>query len=151
MKSLLSSKPFALLLFVLAASVLSAVAHAADSANIRAYLIQGSNEGGGVDSSLSQYQSDLKHNLPFDTFKRQGTGSANIAVPGAGSINVGNGQTVNLKVDPASNGKIRISAQWKQGGKKLVDITVDASKGRPTVLVGPSSGTGRLILLLVAN
>lgn len=151
MKSLLSSKSLTLLLFALAAAVFSSGAFAADSTNIRAYLIKGSNDGGGVDSSLSQFQSNLKQSLPFNTFKIQGTGSANIAVPGSGGIVLGSGQTVSLKADPASNGKLLISVQWKQGGKKLVEIVVEASKGNPTVLVGPSSGSGRLILLLVAN
>jgi hypothetical protein len=138
-------------LFALIATLFGGVAQAADSINIRAALILGSNEGGGVDPSLRQYERNLKKVLPFDTFKNRGSSRARINVPGSNTIALGGEHHVSVQVDPAADGKYRISAQWKRSGRTLVNTTVVASKNRPTVLVGPSSGKGRVILLLIAH
>lgn len=137
-------------LLAIFATLFASVAQGADSINIRATLILGSNEGGGVDASLHQYERNLKKVLPFDTFKDRGSSRASVAVPGSNIIGLSREHDVSVKVDPAGNGKYRISAQWKRSGHTLVNTTVVASKDRPTVLVGPSSGDGRMILLLIA-
>lgn len=125
---------------------------AADTVNIQATLILGTNDGQGVDSALRQYETNLKRALSsFDTFKRQGSGSASIAVPGSSKISIGAGQSVAVDVKPAGDGKYRIAANWAKGSQTYIDLEVVASKGRPTVLVGPNSGSGKLILLLIAN
>ncbi|EDY81736.1 hypothetical protein VDG1235_1354 [Verrucomicrobiia bacterium DG1235] len=126
-------------------------ATAADSVRIKATLILGTNDGGGVDGSLRQYEKNLKRVLPFDTFKSQGSGSANVSLPGSSRIGIGGGQTVNVDVQSTGDSKYRIAARWSKGGQTYINTTVVASKNRPTVLVGPSSGGGKLILLLVAN
>ncbi|MBD5780498.1 hypothetical protein IEN85_13440 [Pelagicoccus sp. NFK12] len=138
-------------LVAILATFLTSLAQAADSINIRATLILGSNDGGGVDASLHQYERNLKKVLPFDTFRNQGSSRARVAVPGSNIIGLSGEHDVSVKVDPAGDGKYRISAQWKRSGHTLVNTTVVASKDRPTVLVGPSSGNGRIILLLIAH
>ncbi|MDQ8179286.1 hypothetical protein [Pelagicoccus sp. SDUM812005] len=151
MKNFRAPQFAAFALIAILANCLANVAHAADSINIRATLILGSNEGGGVDSSLHQYETNLKKVLPFDTFKNQGSSRARVSVPGSNIIGLSGEHDVSVKVDPAGDGKYRISAQWKRSGHTLVNTTVVASKDRPTVLVGPSSGNGRIILLLIAH
>lgn len=139
------------LAIALAAALSTPAAHAADTVSISAVLILGSNEGAGVDAALRPYEQNLKKHLRFDTFKRLGGGRTNVALPGLGAIAVGDGQSVALSAQPAGDGKYRISAQWTKGSHTLVNTTVVASKGLPTVLVGPSSGGSRTILLMVAE
>ncbi|MDQ8185611.1 hypothetical protein [Pelagicoccus sp. SDUM812002] len=151
MKNYRAPKLASLVLIAIFNSLFASVSVAADSINIRATLILGSNEGGGVDASLSQYERNLKKILPFDTFKNQGSSRASVSVPGSNIIGLSGEHDVSVKVDPAGDGKFRISAQWKRSGHTLVNTTVVASKDRPTVLVGPNSGNGRIILLLIAH
>ncbi|MDQ8202002.1 hypothetical protein [Pelagicoccus sp. SDUM812003] len=120
--------------------------HAADDARIQATLILGTNDGGGVDSQLKRYEKNLKRVLRFDTFRQKGSGSASVSLPGKASINVGQGQSVSIEASDAGGGKLRIAARWAQ-----ISTTVVTPRGQPTVLVGPASGSGKLILLLVAN
>ncbi|MBC2607688.1 hypothetical protein [Pelagicoccus albus] len=129
------------------AAIAASSVHAAEKVTINATLIIGSNDGGGVDAPLRQYEKNLKRVLPFDTFKRQGGGRASIYVPGRGSIGLGGGQNVGVSAESAGEGRYRISAQWKRGNQTMVNTTVVASKNRPTVLVGG----GQYILILIAN
>ncbi len=151
MKHLRATKLAALALLAIFATSLTSVALAAETISIKATLILGSNEGGGVDASLHQYERNLKKILPFDTFKDKGSSRANVSVPGSNIIGLSEEHDVSVKVDPAGDGKYRISAQWKRSGHTIVNTTVVASKDRPTVLVGPASGNGRVILLLIAH
>lgn len=126
-------------------------ADAADSVSVRATLILGTNDGGGVDGQLRQYERNLKRVLPFNTFAQQGSGSASVATPGEARISIGGGQAVNVKVERAEGGKFRIAARWTRGQQTYINTTVVAAPDRPTVLVGPSAQGGKLILLLVAK
>ena len=147
-------KRLTLLLFALIALFASvsvtASARAAD-ASVTAILIQGSNEGGGVDSQLRRYERHLSHMLPFDTFKQRGQGSSRVSLPGNGSIDIGGGQLVAVKVEDGGGDKLRITARWTDGNRTLINTTIVSSRGKPTVLGGPSSGNGKLILLLIAQ
>ncbi len=151
MKNVRAQKLASIAVIAIFATLFASLASAADNINIRATLILGSNEGGGVDPSLHQYERNLKKVLPFDTFKDQGSSRASVSVPGSNIIGLSGEHDVSVKVDPAGDGKYRISAQWKRSGHTLVNTTVVASKDRPTVLVGPASGNGRIILLLIAR
>lgn len=128
---------------------------AADSVNIRVTLILGNNEGGGIDSQLQRYERHLKRVVSrFDTFRQQGSGSTSISTPGSGTINIGGGHQVTISVTDAGDtgsGKLRIATRWSQGGHILIDTTIVSSRKQPTVLGGPSSGNGKLILLLEAR
>lgn len=144
------TKLFSAFLLLAFAAMLVPSTFAADSARIQATLILGSNEGGGVDSHLRKYERNLKRVLPFDTFKQQGSGSAQIAVPGNGSVSIGGGHQVSLSVADAG-GKLRITAKWTKGNRTYINTTVVTAPNQPTVLGGPSEGQGKLILLLVAQ
>lgn len=123
----------------------------AEEAQIQATLIMGSNENGGVDGQLQRYERHLKRVFRYDTFKQQGQGSARVAVPGTGSISIGGGNRLSLDVSDAGSDKLRIAAKWTNGGRVLVNTTVVSPRDQPTVLGGPASGGGMLILLLVAR
>lgn len=140
-----------LLLIGLALLLATPQAHAAESVSVRATLILGTNDGGGVDRQLRQYERNLKRVLPFNTFTQQGSGSASVTPPGEARISIGGGQAVHVKVENAGEGKFRIAARWTRGEQSYINTTVVASPDRPTVLVGPSAQGGKLILLLVAK
>lgn len=150
MKRISQLLPF---LFACAVALLCSAssALAADAVNIRATLILGTNDGGGVDGQLRQYERNLKRVLPFDTFKQQGAGSANVTPPGEANIGIGDGHVVHARVEEAGDGKYRIAARWTKGDHAYINTTVVASSNRPTVLGGPSANGGNLILLLVVK
>ncbi len=138
--------------FALLAALSAASSASAADASVSAVLILGSNDGQGVDASLKDYAPQLQRVLSsFDTFKQKGQGSAKIALPGSGSISVGGGQKVDLKVEDAGSGRLRIAANWTENGRPLINTIIVTGRNQPTVLGGPSSGGGTLILLLVAR
>ena len=126
-------------------------ASAADTARVQATLILGSNDGGGVDPQLRQYERNLQRVLGFDTFRQQGSGTAQVSLPGSGSISIGGGHRVAVTAESAADGKLRVAARWTQGDRTYVNTTVVTGLGQPTVLVGPAAGSGKLILLIVAR
>lgn len=154
MKKALHNPLACLAALALAALFFTPIAQAADNVKVNAVLIAGSNDGGGVDSSLRQYESKLKANIPkVDTFKRLGGGRADISLPGSKTMNLGSGQTVAVDVKPTSNGKLQITIEWKRGSQRLLKTIVESSKNNPnpTVLGAPGPGDGKYILLLFAN
>lgn len=124
---------------------------AAESVSVKATLIHGSNEGGGVDAQLRQYERNLRRVLGFDTFRQQGSGSAGISTPGSATINMGGGHSVAINLTEAGDDKLRIATRWTKGGQAFINTTVVTARNQPTVLVGPASGEGKQILLLVAR
>ena len=138
-------------LSILAGLAIAPAAQAADSVNIHATLILGSNQGGGVDGQLKRYERHLKRVFRFDTFQQKGGGASNVAIPGSGTVNVGGGHQISVNVTDAGNDKLRIAAKWTKSGRALINTTIVSSRNQPTVLGGPASGEGKLILLLVAN
>lgn len=138
--------------FALLASLSAASSVSAADTSVSAILILASNDGQGVDAPLKSYAAHLQRVFSsFDTFKQKGQGSAKIALPGSGSISVGAGQKVDLKVEDAGGGRLRIAANWTENGRLLVNTTVVTGRDQPTVLGGPSSGGGTLFLFLVAR
>ena len=142
---------FIALAFIALASAFASSTAQAETINVNAILILGSNDNAGIDSSLQKYAKKLTEHLRFDTFKLQSSSRASLPVPGSNIIGMSEEHSVSIKVDSAADGKYRISAQWKRGPQTIVNTTVVASKNRETVLVGPSNDGKRLILLLVAN
>ena len=140
----------ALALLLLASLALAAPAQA-EGIDVSATLILGTNDGQGVDGALSRYEQNLKRVFPFDTFKLQGQASGSIESPGTSRLSLGDGHTLELSSSEANGDKIRLAARWTQGDRTLINTTVVASKGNPTILGGPSQGSGKLILLLVAR
>lgn len=147
MKNFLRHRVFLTLAFCLATFALSSTAHA-ESLSISTTLIRGSNEGGGTDASLKQYESKLKHHFPYDTFKSVGSSSTSLEVPGSGSLKI-SGNSVTFNATPDGSGRYRISARWTKDGKTLQNTTVVTSKNSPTVLASSSRGDSTLILLFV--
>lgn len=150
MKYIRLPKLVALILITLASAFATSTAQA-EKLTVNAILILGSNDNGGIDSSLQKYAKNLTQHFRFDTFKQYSTSRASVPVPGSNIIGMAEEHSVSIKVDSATDGKYRISAQWKRGPQTIVNTTVVASKNRETVLVGPSNDGKRLILLLVAN
>ena len=126
-------------------------AHAAQPARVNAILILGSNSGTGVDPQLQRYERHLKRVAPFDSFQHRGQGERAVTVPGSGEIVIDRHHLVSFDVAPAEDGKLRIAAKWSNAGKTLIQTTVVTPRNQPTVLGGPSSNGGKLILMLVAR
>ena len=85
------------LALILAVSLLPLPCPAADGASVHALLISASNQKGGSDPKLATHESTLRRNLPFDTFRLTGEGSASVAAGGRASLSLGRGHRLELQ------------------------------------------------------
>ena len=118
----------------LAAGVLPLTGHAADSTSVHALLISASNQKGGSDPKLSGYESTLRRNLPFDTFRLTGEGSTAIASGGRSSVALGRGHRLELQSEKGGGSGIRLKVQWMDGNKVVMNTTLTLQPGVPAVL-----------------
>lgn len=116
-------------------------AHAADRASLQAILITASNESGKTDPRLARYEPTLRRILRFESYRFAGQGSAALTVPGTGTVNLGNGQHLEIAADDSSRG-LRLRVTWKQGDRTLMETGLSLNPGVPAVLGGPATGKG---------
>ena len=115
--------------------------HAADQASVQAILITASNDPGRTDPRLARYEPTLRRILRFESYRFVGQGSANLASPGSGTINLGNGQQLDITAEDSSRG-LRLRFVWKQGRRTLMETGLSLNPGVPAVLGGPGTGNG---------
>lgn len=116
-----------------------ATAHAAEHASVQAILITASNEPGKTDPRLARHEPTLRRILRFESYHFIGQGSTQLAVPGEGRINLGQGQHLEITADEVSRG-LRLRVTWKQGGRTLMETGLSLHAGVPAVLGGPATG-----------
>ncbi len=106
-------------------------------------LVEVSNAGRGVDSSLKDVASALQGQLSFNSYRLVSSGST--ALP------AGNTKTSLSGYSVACDGpQNALTITILHGRKKLVSTTVNLRNGHPVLLGGfPSSG-GKLIIVFVA-
>ena len=145
-----------LLPFVLGLTLLP-FTHAADTAakaSFSAILVSASKEKGPVDPKLAAYDSNLRRLLRFESFKYLGQGSANIALPGSGTVNLGAGQALALNTEESDGKLIKVAVRWQQGDRLLMKTGLALKPGVPAIVGGPSqdaAGTAVYAVILTAH
>lgn len=124
----------ALIALALAAGLLPLTGHAADSTSVHALLISASNQKGGSDPKLAAYESTLRRNLPFDTYRLTGEGTTAIAAGGRSSVALGRGHHLELQSEKGDGSGIRLKVQWMNGNKVVMNTTLTLQPGVPAVL-----------------
>ncbi len=139
-----------LLWALLLATALSSTAAAADdTVSVRGILVSASREAGETDKSLAPYEANLRRILRFESFRRLGAGRAKAALPGEGSFNVGQGQTLRFHAEEAGEGRVRIQLEWQGGSRTFMRTGLILRSGVPAVLGGPSQPDGGVYALIV--
>lgn len=126
--------------------------HAATS-SINVVMIHGSNQNAEVHPRLKQYERNLKRIFKYTSYDLKGNGNTSVNLPGNSSINIGNGHSVQVRAEPSNGGKIKLTVVWAKSGRKLINTTMNVSRGHPTILGGPAArdGNGKLMLLIIAR
>lgn len=127
---------------LLAAILCAAPAFAGSSVSIR--LVQADNSGSGVGGGLDDVSELLKSNLPFNSFKLVSSGS--VQLPAGGSAGLGQGFAAQCK---GSQDSMQITVT--RGGKKVLDTKVGLQDDVPLILGGFPAGSGKLMLVLLAQ
>lgn len=122
----------ALTALLLAVAPVSLSAAAGGATSVRAIAFVGSNAPGATDSRLAPYESVLRGNLPFQSFRYVGESSATVSPGGTASLSLPGGTRVQLEGDASGTVKVH------RGGNVLV-----VAPGRPVVfMAGPPTGKG---------
>ncbi len=141
-----------LLTLALVAGLLTPAATAADGASVNALLITASNQKGGSDRRLAAYEATLRRNLPFDTFRLAGEGSARVGAGGRASISLGRGHQLALQSEAGRGAGIRLKVDWTSGGKTLMSTSLTLQPGVPAVLGRRGGDDGEVpVVLLIAR
>ena len=119
--------------------------------SVHALLITASNRKGGSDPKLADYESTLRRNLPFDTFRLTGEGSTAIAGGGRATISLGRGHRLELESEKGGGG-IRLKVQWMNGNKSVMSTSLTLRPGVPAVLGRRGGDEGEVpVVLLIAR
>lgn len=124
----------------------------AASTPVRAILVYASNkkEKGGVDRRLAPYAENLKRNLPFDTFRHGGEGSALLPKDGTATITFAGDHRIELRDEPGAD--LRLATYWMKSAEVIVSTTLTLVPGVPAVLVRRGAGDGEVpVVLLIAR
>lgn len=130
-----------------------AIAAEGGSARVRALLVIASNEKGEADARLSAYEPNLRQILRFESYRLAGEGSATLASPGKGSLNLGQGHSLALESQKSDSGGVRLQVNWQANGRSFMNTALVLRPGVPVVLGGPSSGKGGEVwaVIVIAN
>jgi hypothetical protein len=137
------------LALILAVSLLPLPCPAADGASVHALLISASNQKGGSDPKLATHESTLRRNLPFDTFRLTGEGSASVAAGGRASLSLGRGHRLELQSEKGGGPGIRLKVEWLNGDKTVMSTSLTLQPGVPAVLGRRGGDEGEVPVVLV--
>ena len=141
-----------LCLLVLGALLAHAPAAAAEAASIHALLISASREKGTTDPRLQPYETNLRRILRFESFRFVGEGTARLATPGKGQLGLVQGHRLEIEAEKGDGPRLRLNVRWTSGGRTLLDQPLAVTRGTPAILVGPSSGPGQALgIILIAD
>lgn len=128
------------LVLIATALGLASVARAEGRASVEGILITASNDRGQTDGRLSSYEPTLKRILRFESYRFVGEGSTSLAVPGEGSVGLGNGHELEITAEQSDGKTIHAKVRWIAGGRTLMSTGLVLRPGVPAVLGGPSTG-----------
>lgn len=109
-------------------------ARAAGSSSVHAILITASNQKGGADPRLAPYEATLRRNLPFESFRYVGEGSAAVAASARATLSLGRSHRLELEGEKSDGRGIRVKVKWFDGGRELMSTTLVLQPGVPAVL-----------------
>lgn len=135
-------KTVRILLALALTALLLPIVHAADRAGIQGILIAASNQPGKSDQRLAPYEPTLKRILRFQSYRYIGSDTGTLALPGEGSLSIGQGQQLQLTTDRSDSSGIHVRVRWLSGGKSLMNTGLVLRPGVPAVLGGPATGNG---------
>lgn len=136
------------LALVFATGVMPLAGQAAEGASVQALLISASNQKGGSDARLAAYETTLRRNLPFNTFRLDGEGTAAISAGKSASLALGRGHKLELQSEGGGGG-IRLKVQWLNGTKVVMNTTLTLQPGVPAVLGRRGGDEGEVPVVLV--
>lgn len=119
----------------------------AQAITMQATLIEASNQAAQPDPHLKDYTPNLQRIFRYNSYRMISRNTTKCDVPGAGAISVA-GHHIKFNTQPADGNRVRLAIDWVQGKKLLMKTTVTANRAQPTVLGGPSTDNGKLILVL---
>jgi hypothetical protein len=122
--------------------LLTAATSLAGSLSMR--LVEASNTGSGIEKSLGDVASALKAQLPFSSYKLIASGATTL--PANGSRTSLGGYTVTCAGPQTS-----LTIQITKGRQQLANTTVNLRSGRPLLLGGFPSKSGKLIVVFIAR
>jgi hypothetical protein len=146
-------RPIHIVLALVATAILLPLgAAAADGASVHALLISASNRKGVPDPKLAEYETTLRRNLPLDTFRLTGEGSARIAAGGQASVSLGQGHRLDLTSEKGGGPGIRLKVQWTSGNRVVMNTALTLQPGVPAVLGRRGGDESEVpVVLLVAK
>lgn len=140
------------LLTTLLAAALWLPLSAADGASVQALLISASNRKGAPDPKLAEYEPTLRRNLPLDTFRLTGEGSAKLAPGAQASVSLGQGHRLDLQSEKGDGPGIRLKVQWTSGSRVVMNTALTLQPGVPAVLGRRGGDDGEVpVVLLIAK
>lgn len=141
------------LLFVLcfAAGLLPSPARAAEGASIQAILIIASNAKREADPKLARYEATLRRNLPFESFRYAGEGSASVPEGRSTSLALGRGHSLELEAERGGGRGIRLKVRWVGEGRELMTTALVLQPGVPAVLGRRGDEPETPVVLVIAR
>ncbi|MDO8540392.1 MAG: hypothetical protein Q7S40_08110 [Opitutaceae bacterium] len=127
------------------------VAHAADGVSVRAILIIASNAKGASDPKLAPYEATLRRNLPFESFRYAGEGSASVSAGGQAKLSLGRGHRLELDSEKGGGRGIRVKVRWTDDGRELMTTALVLQPGVPAVLGRRGDQAEVPVVLMIAN
>ena len=120
---------------------LAPIARAADSAGLQGMLITASNERGETDRRLAPFEPTLRRILRFESYRFVGEDSASLAIPGKGSLSLGQGHELEIETERSDGAALHVKVRWISRGRTLMNTGLVLRPGVPAVLGGPSTGS----------
>ncbi len=123
------------------ASLLFAIAPvvglAAGNTSVRAIAFVASHDRGPTDQQLAPYESVLRNNLRFESFRYLAESSAAVAPGSAATISLPGGR---IRVESDPSGSVRVEHNG---------TVVTVARGRPAVFMGGPAGKGQVSGIIV--
>lgn len=116
---------------------------------LRAILVSASREAGKTDRALADYEATLRRILRFESFKQLGAGRAKVAIPGEGSVALGQGHQLAVTTEPAGGDRLRVQLEWTGNGHSLMRTGLVLRPGVPAVLGGPARNDNEVYAVIV--
>jgi hypothetical protein len=116
---------------------------------IEAVLVVAAKTPGKSDPRLAAYDATLRRVLRFESFQYIGRASIALATPGSGSLNLGAGQRLELKTEPAADQLIRVQVGWFAGPRAHMNTRLDLRPGVPAILGGAARAEGEVYAVIL--
>jgi hypothetical protein len=122
----------------------------ADLLSLESMRIRASAQSGVADGRLDTIVPKLRKVFQFQGYSLEGKAAATVNVPGDTTMDLGGGNSLEVKLTKDGN-RIKAQVAWIQDGKRVLSTGVTMSKGQPVVLGGVPKGNDTLIVTLQAK